>query len=163
MLGADFVARHLHAVRERIDRVQGEMLCTRDEREHFIERDEEFLHASRLAGRVARSGDAAGQRSVKILKAGEIVQLPAVDGNGDVVHLPQGFLGVHAPGGIDVAGGFVLVCHAVTPFLKGKFNCYYSRPRSPDGCARKDRRPRRAFRHGSRARKCRAAGRPACR
>lgn len=102
MLGADLVARHLHAVCERINRVQRQMLRTRDEREHFVERDEVFLHASRLAGGVARGGDAAGQRGIKILKAGEIVQLPAVDGNGDGVHLPQRFFGVHAPGGVYV-------------------------------------------------------------
>jgi len=57
MLGADLVARHLHAVRERVHRVQRQMLRARDEREHFVERDEVFLHASRLAGGVARGGD----------------------------------------------------------------------------------------------------------
>ena len=90
------------------------MLGTGHQREHFVQIGEVLLDAAGLAGGVAGGGDAAGQLGVKILKARQIVQLPAVDGHGNLVHAAQGLFGVYAPCGVDLPGSFVMLAHIGT-------------------------------------------------
>ena len=60
----------------------------------------EFVDVARCAGEVAGGLDAAGEGAGLHLEALDVVRLPAVHGQVEVLELGEHFFGVHADGGV---------------------------------------------------------------
>lgn len=113
MLRGDFVARNLLAACIQIDGVKGELLGAGD---HFGCRFKirtQLVDVPRLSGIVTRGLDTAGKLTVRILKTGNVVTLPALDTYRGLCNLFHGCVCVHAERRIQLFRSFIqlFVCH----------------------------------------------------
>ena len=115
MLGPKLIPGDLHAIGQGINAVQSQVLCAGDQRQHLVQISKILLNAAGLAGCIPGSLNAAGQLRIKIFKARQVIQLPAIDGQRDLVHAADGFLGIDPPGGINLPGGFIVLAHINNP------------------------------------------------
>ena len=98
--------------------MQVQLLFAGHQRERLIDVRHQLLGRGGLAGIVAGGLDAAGQRLAAV-KAGHIVALPAVDGNGDVLQRIKRLFDIHAKRGVHL---FCLIetFHTFFPFCYRK-------------------------------------------
>jgi len=82
-------------------------VAARDDRKRFLEVAPQFIGGARLAGVVAGDGQPAAQFLAGVLEAADIIPLPAVDRNGDLRQLFQGFVRIHTHLGIPFFGELV--------------------------------------------------------
>ena len=66
-----------------VERVQVEPMAPGNQRERLVRVCAEFVGRTRLSRVVARRGQAAGQAGLLVLKADDVVALPAVKGDGN--------------------------------------------------------------------------------
>ena len=64
----------------------------------------QFVGVARLAGIISGNGDAAGQRTGRVLEAAHIIPLPAVQADGDRFKPGEGGFRIHTQGGITFFG-----------------------------------------------------------
>ena len=103
-VGAQLVAVHLAAAHLGVAGVEVEAVAAGNERERLLEVRPQFVGRAGLAGVIAGDGQAAAERLAGVLEAADVIALPAMDGNRDAGKLLEGFVGVHAQGGIAFFG-----------------------------------------------------------
>ena len=64
----------------------------------------QLVRCAGFAGVVAGDGQPAAQLLAGVLEPADIIALPAMDGNRNAAKLLEGFVGVHAQGGIAFLG-----------------------------------------------------------
>ncbi len=104
LLDAQLVAVHLAALHLSVAGVEVEAVAAGHDRKCLLEVCPQFIGCAGLAGVVAGDGQSAAERLAGVLKAPDIITLPAMDGNRDAVELLEGFVGVHAQGGVAFFG-----------------------------------------------------------
>ena len=116
MLGSNFVSFYLLAFRIQINGVESQLLLTGNQFVCEFKVFSQFSDGACLAGIVTGGLDTAGQ-GTHALEAVDVVGLPAVHGDADVLHLSQSCLGVHTDLGIHFLGGKItlVLIHVYVP------------------------------------------------
>ena len=124
-----------------VGRVQVDALLARDERHRLLEVGGELLEVARAAQVVARGHDAAGCGVVvALVKADDVIALPAVDRNRLACQLVEHGVGVDALLGVGLLGVLVDVFHVELAFcssrrfVAGTFDVQCCKP-GARGCA----------------------------
>ena len=101
------VAVHLLAAHLGIAGMQVEAVAAGNDRKGLLEVAAQLVGRAGLAGVIAGDGEAAAQLLAGVLEAADVVALPAMDGDRDARQLFEGFIGVHAQGGIAFFGKLI--------------------------------------------------------
>ena len=96
--------------------VDVDLVGTGDQGQSLVQVSEDLLGVAGDAGVVTGGLDTAGQ-GTHTLKAVDIVCLPAVHGNADILHLGESCLGVHTDLGVHFLGGEItlVLIHLYVP------------------------------------------------
>jgi hypothetical protein len=95
-----------------------------DERESHIQIGTEFNGVSGSAGIVAGDLTTAGEGVVGVFKAGNVIPLPCVDAQRDLIESRHDFFGVDAVSFVDFRGNLVEFCSCVHDKFLSKFIHY---------------------------------------
>src|SRR5690606_427674 len=109
MLRLQLVTLHLLTAGFGIDSVQVQPVRTANKRVRLIQGAAQLLTNARPAGIAASHSQPAPQFAIATLKSRDIVTLPAVQANGNLLQPPQGLPHIHAKGGILLTGDVVCV------------------------------------------------------
>ena len=81
-----------------------ETVAAGHDRKRLLKVRPQFVRCAGFAGIIAGDGQSAAERLAGVLEAADIIPLPAMDGNRDAAKLSEGFVGVHAQGGVAFFG-----------------------------------------------------------
>lgn len=96
----DGVAVDLFAAEFAVAGVQVQAVFAGNEGERHFQIGSEFFGGAGFAGVISGNGDAAAEGLGGVFEAGDVVALPAVEGDGDGGELAEGGFGIDAEGGV---------------------------------------------------------------